>query len=353
MPEHITTYGSAYGIARRRSQRTRDPNQIDAPIDPTFQQSARPLGLRVTSANAPGAYAAFERQQEGEIADRARMQIYRPDIGIGMTDAEYAQRQQEASRQVTDEERRQRDMAPAVIDGGGGSIAQETRSVQSSARPTAADPSLRDAYASFLGRPSITTTSSVASAPAVDTSAITRLAEQVRAEQARQQAERAAMRDLLMQRIGEASKPVDVKAPGIRELLSAQRLARQRSAERQQSQVAARLSQEGLLDSGAFDTASAAIEQGRGEGEAADIGAALLPEHQAKRQELLQLYQTAVAMGDTEAARTLQAQLAAIDATLAAQNQQEGQRRFNADLGFRKSSFLDNLNLQLLMAGMR
>ena len=190
---------------------------------------------------------------------------------------------------------------------------------------------------------------------------VAELRAQQQAERDRQQAERAALRELISGRLTEASKPVDATAPGIKEILASQRLARQRASERQRSQVAVRLGEDNLGDSGAFDTAISGIEQQRGEGEASDIADVLGREHQAKRQELLQLYQMAVASGDAEMARNVQQQLAVIDAAI--QRQQLGDigsrfgleqaginSRFGADLGFRKSSFLDNLSLQIMLA---
>ena len=204
------------------------------------------------------------------------------------------------------------------------------------------------AYQNYLGTPN--------QAPQVDLSPITNLLTKLTTDQQsdreRQQMERAAIRDLLMGRIGEASKPVDVNAPGIKEQLAAQRLSRQRSEERQRSQLAARLAPEGLLDSGAFDTGLAGIQQMRGEGEAEDIADVLGSETQAKRQELMQLYQMAIASGDAEMARNLQQQLAAIDAQMQQQGMRDVNSRFGQDLDFRKSSFLDNLGLQIMLAQM-
>ena len=169
----------------------------------------------------------------------------------------------------------------------------------------------------------------------------------------RQASEREQMRSMLLARMGQAGAPVDANAPGIREILSSQRIARQRSAERQRSQAAVRLASEGLSDSGAFDTTLSGIEQQRGEGESSDIANVLYQEHQAKRNELMQLYQMAISMGDAESARTLQQQIASLDAMLQQQQLSDVNSRFGADLGFRQSSFLDNLSLQLLLAEMR
>jgi len=229
-----------------------------------------------------------------------------------------------------------------------------TQQTGDGARP--AQPALADAYRGYLGQPT---------APAVDLSPVTNLIQQMIQQTAqdrqRQDQERAAMRQLLTGRMAEAAKPVDMNAPGIREVLSAQRLGRQRSAERQRSQAATRLSVEGLGDSGAAETTYQGIEQARGEGESADTADVLGREHQAKRNELMQLYQMALSSGDAESARTLQQQLSALDATISTSQMQEGARRFDNDLGFRqssfdqdlglrRSSFMDNLGLQIMLA---
>lgn len=160
-------------------------------------------------------------------------------------------------------------------------------------------------------------------------------------QQTRQDSERAAMRAILMGKIGEASAPVDVNSPGIREILAAQRLAGQRSAERQQSRLAANLATQGLQSSGAADTGTNAIGQQRGENEVMFTGETLNRELGQKRAQLSDLLHMAMASGDAESARTLQAQLQELD-------RQQQDQHFNADLGFRKSSFVDDLGYRLL-----
>lgn len=189
--------------------------------------------------------------------------------------------------------------------------------------------------------------------PDASTSLVQALADRAAKDAERQATERAAMRAQLQTQITDASKPVDANSEGIKGTLAAQRLSRQRAEERQRSQLAARLSQEGLLDSGAFDTGVQGIAQARGEGESADIAAAVQPEQQAQKARLLTLLQMAQAQGDTEAAQTLQAQLAAIDATNQQTSRQEQSRQFNASLGQQRDSALNNLRLQLLLAGAR
>lgn len=209
---------------------------------------------------------------------------------------------------------------------------------------------MASAYGTYLGTPAVQGPAG-AQAPAAGNSELlaylTQMRDQQQSDRTRQDSERAAMRALLMERIGKAGAPVDPNDPGIKGQLAAQHLSRQRSAERQQSQAAVRLAGEGLGDSGALDTTLAGIEQHRGEGESADIADVMGQEHQAKRQELMSLLQQAVSMGDAESARNLQQQIAAIDATLQQQGQSDVMSRFGADLGFRKSSFLDDLGYRL------
>lgn len=146
-------------------------------------------------------------------------------------------------------------------------------------------------------------------------------------QQARQEAERASMRELLMTQLGEAQKPVGVNDPGIREVLGAQRLSGQRSAERMRTVLAERLAADNLGDSGAFDTGVQGIEQDRAFNETQATGQVLGREMEQRRMYLTQLLQLAVASGDAESARTLQAQLVALNSQM--QNSQ-----FNARLGF-------------------
>lgn len=213
--------------------------------------------------------------------------------------------------------------------------------------------SLQGVYEKFLS----SVPKALEPSPQVDLSPVTNAVQEMLKERAADKAaadqQRAAMRDLLSKRVGEASAPVNVNTPGIKEQLAAQRLARQRSAERQRSQAATRLSVEGLGDSGVAETTYQGIEQARGEGESADVAEVLGAEHNAKRNELLALLNMAISQGNTEQAQAIQQQIAGIDATLSGLNMQQNQRQFSDDLGFRKSSFMDNLGLQLLMAGVR
>lgn len=159
--------------------------------------------------------------------------------------------------------------------------------------------------------------------------------------QQQEDAQRQAMRDILMQQITENSKPVTQDDPQIHSLIANQQLARQRAAERQRSQIAANLAGAHLGSSGAADTGMNAIEQQRGEGESYDIAKTMGGELQQRRTVLQNLLNMAVQSGDNQSAQTLQAQLHAIDSQL-------NDSHFQSDLGFRQSSFLDDLGMRLL-----
>jgi hypothetical protein len=159
--------------------------------------------------------------------------------------------------------------------------------------------------------------------------------------QQQEDANRAALRDILLKQITANSQPVTADDPQIHAQLATQALARQRAAERQRSQIAANLAGAHLGSSGASDTGFNAVEQQRGEGEAHDIAQTMSGELQQRRGILQNLLGMAVQSGDTAAAQTLQAQLHSIDAQL-------NDQHFQADLGFRQSSFLDDLGYRLM-----
>lgn len=195
---------------------------------------------------------------------------------------------------------------------------------------------LASAYGSYLGQP----------APAAQPQAtpggeqLTGLLDYLKTQQTQKDQQQQALRDLILSRATEAGKPVDPNAPGIKERIAAQHLAHQRAMERSQSQNAARLANMDLGSSGEADTSFNALQQQRGEADAQGDSQILGQEMESKRDELTRLLQMAVASGDAESARTLQAQLSAIESQL-------GQERFGADLGFRQSSFLDDLGYRL------
>lgn len=195
---------------------------------------------------------------------------------------------------------------------------------------------LASAYGNYLGQP---TQAPAQASPGGEQ--LSGLLDYLKTQQTQKDQQQQALRDLIMSRVAEAGKPVDPTAPGIKEMIAAQRLAHQRAAERSQSQNAARLANMNLGSSGEADTSFNALQQQRGEADAQGEAQILGNEHQAKRDELRSLLSMAVASGDAESARTLQAQIAAIDSQLA-------QERFGSDLNFRQNSFVDDLGARLL-----
>lgn len=248
------------------------------------------------------------------------------------------------------------------------SVAPAPSPVQSVA-PTAPAPTApvapppMEAYASYLGTPSAAATQNTEL-----TGLLKSLVEQAAADRKRQEEERAAMREILMGRLKTAQEPVSTDTPGLKELIAARHLQSQRGAERERQVVAERMAALGLRDSGAFNTKVLGLEQDRSERDSAAVAEILGRELESKRAEVMQLLNLAASMGDTEAARTLQTRLAAIDAQLrqiqiaegarqfnvgTAEGARqfnvgtaEGARRFNEDLGFRRSSLADELALR-------
>lgn len=96
----------------------------------------------------------------------------------------------------------------------------------------------------------------------------------------------------------------------------AYQMGSQRASERDLADAAERAAYEGYSDSGAAETERAGIRQQRGEGEAAFLGNLAVTEMAAQRQELQFALQTAAALGDAEATRELQRELADLDAAI-------------------------------------
>lgn len=153
----------------------------------------------------------------------------------------------------------------------------------------------------------------------------------IEADRVRQEQERADMRKIVMEQMGQATAPVDPNSAGLKPIIDSQKLSLQRGAQRQRSEAVERAGARGLGDSGAMDTRINQIEQGRGESEAGMIGQILYNEMNNKRGQVMQLLDLATRSGDTAAARTLQENLATLD-------QQMTQQRFQADLGFRNQA---------------
>lgn len=151
------------------------------------------------------------------------------------------------------------------------------------------------------------------------------------------------IRQMLMQQLGQLSQPVSVDAPGIKEALAGQRLGLQRSAEAARREAAERRAVEGFgPNSAQFGQDVERIQQRQGEAEAQMTGEALFGQLDQRRQSLNQLLAVALASGDAESARNLQAELAKLQ--MAQQESQFGRslsqrgREFESDLGFRRDA---------------
>lgn len=163
-------------------------------------------------------------------------------------------------------------------------------------------------------------------------------------DQAAQQ-QQAALREILMGQLGQAAQPVSADAPGIREVLSGQRLALQRGAERQRQGAAEMRAYDGSggLGGKAFSQDVNRIEQQQAEGDAQMTGNVLHQELQNKRQQLTQMLALATQLGDAESARLLQAQLNSIQTQLSQSNFYDSQ-------AYNYSALNQQGNLAALMA---
>lgn len=197
-----------------------------------------------------------------------------------------------------------------------------------------------EAYRGYLNTPN----------PAHDAllATIQQMQAQAAEEKARRDAERAALREIMTSRLKTAQEPVSTESPGIRDVIAARRLESQRGSERSRAALAERLHAQGMGNSGLFDAGVLGLEQDRGEADSDAVAEILHGELSAKRQELMQLLQMAAAMGDADATRAIQQQLAILDTQMQQTSLSEGGRRFDEDLGFRESSFMNDLGYRLL-----
>lgn len=163
-------------------------------------------------------------------------------------------------------------------------------------------------------------------------------------DQATQQ-QQAALREILMGQLGQASQPVSADAPGIREVLGGQRLALQRGAERQRAGAAEQRAYDGSggLGGKAFTQDVSRINEHQAETDATMTGNVLHQELQNKRQQLTQLLAMATQLGDAESARLLQGQLNAIQTQLSQSNFYDSQ-------AYNYSALNQQGNLATLMA---
>lgn len=169
-------------------------------------------------------------------------------------------------------------------------------------------------------------------------------------------AHQASMRGLLMGQLSSLQQPVSLTDPGIAGAASAHRNALQRSSEQQRRELAERRAYDGSggAQSGAFQTDVDRLNQLTGESQAGFEGNLLFNADQQRAQRLQSLLQTALALGDSESARNIQAQLQAIG--MGQQNNQyyaglnQNNNQFQDDMAFRYAGLNANNNMQALMA---
>jgi hypothetical protein len=152
---------------------------------------------------------------------------------------------------------------------------------------------------------------------------------------AQQQARQAETRQIIMDRLRAAGQPVDENSASIRAPLSAARDEVQRSSDRERTAMAERMYASGQLNSGAMNQY---IQQSaeKGASSLSNLRANLIThETDQKRAELQNLLQMATASGDSEQARSIQAQISALNATVASQGQGNQLAMFGADLNQR------------------
>lgn len=167
--------------------------------------------------------------------------------------------------------------------------------------------------------------------------ALSAFLKQMQDRDAAQQAERGQLRGILMSQLGGLSQPVSREDPAMRGLFEGQRLSSQRESERMRSAAAESLGSRGLSDSGAMDTTLRGIEEGRAEKNLQFEGQTLYNEMNNRRQALQSLLSQALQIGDAEAARSIQAQLNAMQ-------MQQNDSHFNDDSAYRYTALMSGLN---------
>lgn len=126
------------------------------------------------------------------------------------------------------------------------------------------------------------------------------------------------IRQLLLQRLGEASRPVTADDPTIAASVSAARLEGQRGNEQTRRALAERLYAGGLgtMDTNAINQGAIQAEERLATGLGTLRGTLMQRELESRRGLMQNLLNQALASGDAETARAIQVQLANLDATL-------------------------------------
>ncbi len=163
------------------------------------------------------------------------------------------------------------------------------------------------------------------------------------------------VRSLLTSQMNGLTGPVDANNPNIAPEISAYNTQSQRDQQRNQDAIAERYYAQGGgagLDSGSFNTATQQGAESAAGQRANFTGSAVFQEAQARRQQLNDLLKTATSYGLTSQAQQLQAQIAAIDASLREQGLNQQNSQFGDSLGFNYSNLIAQNNRDALLAGL-
>lgn len=181
------------------------------------------------------------------------------------------------------------------------------------------------------------------SAAGAGDAALSQFMQYLQSQQSQQAQQQASLREILMGQLGQATQPVSLNSPGIREVLAGGRIGLQRGAEQQRKDAAELRAYDGSggLGGKAFEGDVNRIDQQRGESEAQMNGQVLGQELNAKRDQLNKLLTLAMSLGDSESARNIQAQLGAIQTQLQQSN-------FYDTTAFNYAGLNSNNNMQAL-----
>jgi hypothetical protein len=174
-------------------------------------------------------------------------------------------------------------------------------------------------------------------------SALQALLSMLQGNQQKQEKQQGDLRQILMNQLGMLQSPVSEDTPGIRESLSANRNANQRAEERMRGEIAERRAYDdsGGVGSKAYMTDVDRLGTQRAEAEAGYAGDKMFEAMQQRQQQLQQLLSQAMQIGDAESARSIQAQLNAIQMQL-------NQSNFYDDSAYRYAALGAHLNQNAL-----
>lgn len=151
------------------------------------------------------------------------------------------------------------------------------------------------------------------------------------------------IRQMLMQTMTSAGKPVDANDPQIKAEMEAQRNVLDRQALQQRAASAERNAFQGTLNggqsSGGFDTELNGIQENEGQALTSLQSQLFSRVAQQKQAQLQQALQLAVQSGDAESARAIQMQIAQMDAQIKQQSLSQQQGQWNDQFGLSGAQF--------------